>query len=271
MDSQDRVSDIRVNSKSTIAVPVPEALPADLMAAISEAVTKAITEHVPKAVDSAMKKWTERLEELEERCEAAETKAAKAEKEVACLTQELKELSVTNAMHAVDRDVYSRKWNLIIGGLPGTENEPENSTEAKVRDMAKFQLKIQSAHSMTLAACHRLSRDKNAPIIVKFINLNDRNSFLSNAKQLKNCDSCISISPDLPPILKDLRDEILKERKNLPSEQKKLCKIEYTKSWPYMTLKSNGNHYKPEFSVEKLVSKFYKSTIPAVLNTIKHV
>jgi hypothetical protein len=267
MASKSSVGDNMVNTKS--ANSVTATVSTEMMAAITAAVAKAINEEVPKVVDTTMKKWTEQLIELEERCEVAEAKAAEAEKEVAHLTHRLKEVSVTNALHSVDRDVYSRKWNVIIGGLPGIEHETDTSTEAKVRDMAKTQLKIPSAHAMTLAACHRLSQKKNAPIIVKFVNLSDRNSFLSNAKELKNTQMNISISPDLPPILKDLRDEILKERKNQPTEQKKQSKIEYTKSWPYMTLKSNGKHYKPEFSVERLVTKFYKSTVPAVQDTIE--
>lgn len=243
----------------------PSSLSPDIMsaitAAVEKAVAKAVAKEVPIAVDAAMAKWNEKLEVLEKRCETAEA-------EVAQLKTELKQVAVMNAFHAVDRDVYSRKWNLIITGLPGIQSEPDSQTEIKVRDLANKNLKIPREENLLLAACHRLSQKANSPIIVKFVNLRDRNLFLKNAKELKNTGAKISISPDLPPILKDLRDEILKHRKDLPPHQKATSKIEYHKSWPYMTLQSNGNFFKPEFSTSKLLTSFYKTKNAAIQDIV---
>ena len=128
-----------------------------------------LKECVREAVGEAVAKWNEKLEFLE-----SEIQDLKEENEK--LKAIMSKISTTSAVKAIDADVYNRKWNLIIQGIEGVQGEDEATTAKKVRDLAKKKLKLDNAESpqtMPFAACHRLSREKNAGIIVRFSNLAD--------------------------------------------------------------------------------------------------
>ena len=46
----------------------------------------------------------------------------------------------------------------------------------------------------------------------------------------------ISISPDLPPKLRQLKTEVLNMRKNVSNDNKKRSKVRHLKSWPFVEL-----------------------------------
>jgi hypothetical protein len=102
-------------------------------------------------------------------------------------------------------------------------------------DMMISSLKTHMKCLSRVQACHRLKQEKNAGIIIRFNNLTDRNLSLQNAKNQKNSDKSITIPPDIPPILKPLKKELLDARKELPN--KSTAKLRYSKSWPYISLK----------------------------------
>ena len=114
-------------------------------------------------------------------------------------------------------EVHSRKWNLIIQGVKGPANENESATRKATIDLAKSHLRVVNAADSQIAACHRLNNKENAPIIVKFCDLSERNRWLDGAKNLKNQIDRISLNPDLPPTIRNLKTELLKMKKELPA------------------------------------------------------
>ena len=216
-----------------------------------------LNEYVKAAVDSAMAKWSEKINFLE-------SEIIDLKEENRLLKDQMNKMGTITAIKSIDADVYNRKWNVIIHGIDGAAGEAEDETAKKVREMAAENLKIPCAMDSTkvpFAACHRLAQKDNAGIIVRFTNLNDRNYWLSNGRELRNSAKNYSISPDLPPILKPLKSEILNHRKDHPN--KKLCKVKYTKSWPYISLNlPNGSTFKPQIKLNDIVKKFYTPTSP---------
>jgi hypothetical protein len=230
---------------------------------------------ISAAVKEAMAEWTEKVTMLEERCTLAEQKCAEVEAKYDSAIEKIENLEVslakTSAILAIqttDDHMYQRKWNLIIHGIPGNARESELVTENKIRDVAKMKLK--SAHTAPFAACHRLSQDANSGIIIKFLNLNDRNEWLSSGKNLKDCEMKIAISPDTPPILKKLKSEILLHRKNLPREAKEKSRVKYHKTWPYITLHlPDGHIYNAKYKVQDLINDFFSTSTPAVQDAVQ--
>ncbi|ELT91047.1 hypothetical protein CAPTEDRAFT_199705 [Capitella teleta] len=184
-------------------------------------------------------------------------------------------VAVSSAVQDINREVYSRKWNLVIHGIQGAPKEEEATTEDKVRQMGAECLKIASAQDKSqhpFAACHRLSAAKDAGIIVKFANLSSKNQWLANAKNQRNTRNNISISPDTPRCLKGLRSELLGYKKNLPVEQKKAAKTQYSQAWPFITLNlGNGRNFKPKFCVEDLVNRYYEHSAANIDYNYNHI
>ena len=56
------------------------------------------------------------------------------------------------------------------------------------------------------------------------------------AKNLKNQIDRISLNPDLPPTIRNLKTELLKMKKELPAEQKARSSVRYIRHWPYVEL-----------------------------------
>ena len=70
--------------------------------------------------------------------------------------------------------------------------------------------------------------------------------------------SKISITPDLPPVIRELKTSIMNQRKSLPAEIKAKAKVKYHQNWPYISLKlADGNSRYLEQSVQATVKKFY--------------
>ena len=224
------------------------------------AIDACVQNAVQAALHAAMENWQQKVAVLEERIESLETENTNLKKFITKAT-------TISAIKQIDDDVYSRKWNLIIHGLTGEKGEKEENTERKVREMASAKLGIETSSTTPFAACHRLSQNKDAGIIIKFVNLNDKNVWLSKASGLKNCAHSLSISPDIPPILKPLKSDLLQHRKTLPPATKSRSKIKYHKTWPYITLHlPDGKIYNPEISLSDITKRFYTHASPEIFD-----
>ena len=124
------------------------------------------------------------------------------------LEKKFDELTEEICFKILNIDTHRRKWSLMISGLEGQANESEVN-KSKLKKFAVESLKVTDAISHPMAACHRLSNEANFAIIAKFVNLDDRNTWLSCAKNLKGKGTSVSISPDLPPALKPLKTDTL--------------------------------------------------------------
>ena len=153
------------------------------------------------------------------------------------LSSHLEQLASALVLRTLDMEVHSRKWNLIIQGVKGPANENESDTRKAAIDLAKSHLRVVNAADSQIAACHRLNNKENAPIIVKFCDLSERNRWLDGAKNLKNQIDRISLNPDLPPTIRNLKTELLKMKKELPAEQKARSSVRYIRQWPYVELR----------------------------------
>ena len=105
-----------------------------------------------------------------------------------------------------------------------------------------------------LKTSHRLANKDNAGVIIRFKDLQQRNQWLQNAKHLKSHKDNMSIAPDLPPVLRPLKKELLEKRKNLTTSEKKGSIIRNLKQWPYVELKIlNGPVIRPSTKPEDIV------------------
>ena len=115
-------------------------------------------------------------------------------------------------MQTLDLYMHWHKWGLTIQGLKGLDEEKECDTLEACVTLAKDHLQIPNAAVTDFSACDRLSTKANAGIILWFRDLQQRNQWLENAKNLKNHQDRIGISPDLPPVLRPLKTELFKKR-----------------------------------------------------------
>ena len=93
-----------------------------------------------------------------------------------------------------DNDIYSRKSNLVLKGIPESKDEDDNQCEAVVKTFFKNELKLndQMVRDMQLVACHRFGqksyddvRSTQRPIIVRFVRFNDRRTVWDKRTLLK--------------------------------------------------------------------------------------
>ena len=152
------------------------------------------------------------------------------------ITRHIESIATGLAMQTLDLDVHRRKWGLTIQGLKGPSEEKESDTREACVSLARSHLQLPNAAVTDFSACHRLSTKANAGIILRFRDLQQRNQWLDNAKNLKNHQDKISISPDLPPVLRPLKSELLQKRKDLPPAQKQRSSIRHLRQWPYVQL-----------------------------------
>ena len=171
------------------------------------------------------------------------------------LTKHVEQVAVGLAMQTLDLDVHRRKWTLTIQGLKGPADEVEDETRAACVALARDYLQVDNASDTDLSACHRLSKRADSGVIVRFKDLKQRNLWLSGAKHLKNHSDKISVSQDLPPVLRSLKTELLGKRKNLPPPQKSKSNLRYLKSWPYIELKTGtGSIIRPSATRESIAT-----------------
>lgn len=154
------------------------------------------------------------------------------------------------------------KWNLVIRGIDGTIRESPVVTEEKVRAFLSQDLKL-NKRNMIFAAVHRLpvrnstkanqsgpSRDTTVPnILVRFINIQDRDAVVQAAMKELNQGSGMLVVPDLLPTINKIRQALLLQRKSMSKEEKKNVKLVYMKFYPFVALKSKHGNDPPNTTV----------------------
>ena len=139
-----------------------------------------------------------------------------------------------------------RKWSLTVQGVQGPPNEDESATRKAMIDFATNCLLIENAGQLQFVACHRLSNKADAATLIIFVDLAERNRWLHHAKNLKNQKRKFSVNPDLPPLVRDLKGELLKMKQELPAAVKAKASIRYLRQWPYVELRMpDGPSLKP--------------------------
>ena len=175
------------------------------------------------------------------------------------LVNKFTETATQLSMKLIDMDCHSRKWSLIIHGIKGEPRETNHVTAKKCVELATSFLDIKNASVKDFAACHRLKNERDSGIIVRFIDLNMRDRWLSGAKGLSKCPDRVSITPDLPPVTRSLRSELVKKRNTLPPSERKISSIRYLKSWPYVQLSIKDKpSVSPNTQKEKFVQTFLR-------------
>ena len=157
------------------------------------------------------------------------------------LTAHVEGMANALTMRLLDMDVHRRKWTLNIQGIKGQAGEEEDITQQSCVKLARDQLGVNDALPMDFAACHRLRQQDDASILIRFVDLNKWNQWLSSAKNLKGKDTHISISPDLPPVLYPFKCELLNKWKTFPPQQKSKAHLRYLCEWPYIELSMGKN------------------------------
>lgn len=142
-------------------------------------------------------------------------------------------------------EMWGRKWNLVIGGVPGNLQEDPRATEHKIRMFFERTLKLKKGDSdaIILQATHRLpgGDDVNRKkIMVRFNNVHDRDDILSAGKALKK-GSGYSVVPDVPPSVATLRYKLLMRRREMSPEEQKKTFLVYMKEAPFVMLKTKNN------------------------------
>ena len=183
------------------------------------------------------------------------------------ITAHMEKLATQLAMQTLDIDMHRRKWNIMVHGVSGAENEDEGVTRSKCVKLAQEHMQLPEASAADFGACHRLSREKDSGIILRFLDLNKRDWWIRNAKHLRNHETRISVSPDVPPVLRPLRKELLQKRSGLPDDQKRQSGIRYRPKWPYLELSIRDRPtVKHNFSQEDIVNKVLDTDLKLVIN-----
>ena len=171
------------------------------------------------------------------------------------LASHIEKVATALALQTLDLDVHRRKWSLTIQGIKGAAGEEDNDTRKACVDLTRDHLGIVDASEKDFSACHRLNKRKDAGIIIRLQDLSRRNEWLDGAKKLRTHTEKISISPDLPPVLRPLKTELLQKRKDMSPEQKKKSYIKYLRQWPYVELTTaKGPSIRPSAPVETIVT-----------------
>ena len=197
------------------------AVDARLIAAIKQVVREEMGQ-ISTRLDSIDKTLTslmeiqQRIEVVEESIQFTSSRLDSLATEILpALSDHMANLAESLALQTLQIDVHRRKWNIVIHGIEGPAGEEETATRDKCVTFARQVLKVEDANAWHLAACHRLSRKENAGIIIRFLDLSQRDRWLSGSKHLKGYTRKISISQDLPPVLRPLKDSLMLTRSKL--------------------------------------------------------
>jgi hypothetical protein len=161
------------------------------------------------------------------------------------------------AIKCIEEQMHKRKWSIIVSGVPGEQREHESRTRESMITFAHRDLQIEQANQTNFAACHRLKNTANAPVLVTFLDLAQKDTWLRKAHLLRNAPTKMAITQDLPPSLRELRNEVYERKKSLPELQQRQYTIRYHLAWPFVEMKTpNGDTLKPKSTKAELVSKF---------------
>ena len=206
------------------------------------------TSHIDNSMSEKISSLENSLSVLTEKYENLKTKTLPAlASHVATVTNQL-------ALRNLELETHRRKWNLTLHGVKGDENEPQQTTRSKVLKFAKENLKLSDSDlsGMHFAACHRLSRNKDAGIIIRFCDLSQRDMWMSSTRNLKG--SSLSLAPDLPPKVRQLKNAVMLHRKSLDEDSRRKSKVRYLAQWPFVELKlDERNTFRPQVALEQIV------------------
>ena len=135
-------------------------------------------------------------------------------------------------------ELWGRKWNLIVTGIPGVARETAVQSDIRVREFLKKKLNMAESvvDNMLFQAVHRLPGRKQYPnIIVRFLSLIDKDRVFHAASNLPP-NSGHAVFSDLPPELAKRRLDLLEKRRNLPDYERKKWKLKYMKDHPFINL-----------------------------------
>lgn len=180
------------------------------------------------------------------------------------INAKINEISAALTLHMVDLDNHSRKWSLVINGIKGVASENAADTRKACLDLARNHLGIGDADQTPIAACHRLKQAPDAPVIIRFCDLDDRDNWMKNAKHLRNHPDKVSISPDLCPALRPIKKDLMNKRRQLPEDKRKTSSIKYTKAWPYVELYVNKQRHCQSDITKLDVVKSYTNVDPVL-------
>ena len=95
-----------------------------------------------------------------------------------------------------------------------------------------------------------LSRKKDAGIIIRFTDLSEKDRWLAGTKHLKDHPKKITVSPDITPVIRPYKDELMKFRKAMTPELKSKTCLRYLTEWPFVELRTEGKPpKKPEVTL----------------------
>ena len=238
------------------AVAIDPALLAAIKQAVRDEITTELTE-IRKALKSLVE-INQRLEDVERGLQFTSERLNSAIKDILpSISSHMTQLSEKLSLQTLEIDVHRRKWNLVLHGLNGPAGEDETRTRAACIKFAREVLKVPDADATQMAACHRLAKTQNAGIIIRFCDLAQRDRWLAGTRNLRDYQGPrISLSPDLPPVLRPLKDSLMQKRKNLAPDQKSVSRVRYRPQWPFVELQiGNRPPIKPDTSVTDVVTK----------------
>ena len=246
---------------------------ASILAAITSAINDVIGERLDN-IDSALNQLVQLNQRMVDVERAMQDTSDRLEAAVSTLlpsiTRHMSQLAEGLARKQLEADVHSRKWNLVIHGLDGRAGEEGEVTRQTCKDFAKTALKVDDAEATIFSACHRLSQNPNAGIIIRFVDLAQRDRWLSGTKYLKNYNKKISISPDLPPVLRPLKDELMQTRAQLPAQQKQKSRVRFIPQWPFVELQIQGQSPQgPKTDIRSVTNKMLELDSLLLLNQWK--
>lgn len=172
-------------------------------------------------------------------------------------------LHTNNAVEAMgmmylEQEVYSRKFNIMLYGFPGMAKEDKFITRAKVLDFSQEVFEFKPS----LAASHRLNSVSNAPIIIRFLDLDQRDTWLMKAGKIRSYNAAnsvkIGIQPDLPAPIVKIKNELNEKRKTLPRETKSHFK--YLAKWPFVQLYYQNTAHSSKFIKADIIKELLKNT-----------
>lgn len=233
-------------SRSTSALMIKDLTVKDLRTIIREETTT-VFEELKTRIANVEEKVGQALE-LQAKVSAIETslqfnadQLQDIEREkLPALKSELDDVASALTLRMLDLEVHRRKWSITIHGMKGNPGEDEAVTRQKCVDLAKDHLQVPDACAADLAACHRLSQSQDAGVILRFVDLSKRNKWLAGARHLRGHPDRINICPDLPPLLRPLKTQLLDARKAMPPAQKSKTSLRYLAQWPYVEMATSG-------------------------------
>ena len=187
----------------------PSSVSPEMLAAIKLAIEDVVGTQLAN-IDKALTQLVqinERIEGIEHAMQATSNRLENVITTILpAITAHMSHLAEVLARRQLDLEVHRRKWNLVIHGIQGDAKEDGSVTRQTCMQFAKTILKVADAEATAFAACHRLSQKPNAGIILRFVDLAQRDSWISGTKHLKNYNS----SPNGPSWNNECKDDLPK-------------------------------------------------------------